>query len=119
MAYVISQLGIDVTPAGVSILGVSEIENKRVLEDLVKQEPIANRNYQIVHRDSPDRRGIDVALLYNPAHFTVTDVVMENINFLYDDGDTLRTREIMHVAGVLDGDTTHNSCESLAIQIWW
>ena len=107
MAYVISQMGIDVTPAGLSILGVSEIENKRVLEDLVKQEAIADRNYQIVHRDSPDRRGIDVAMIYNPAHFTVLDVKMENINFLYDDGDTLRTREIMHVKGILDGDTTH------------
>jgi len=107
MAYVISQLGIDVTPAGLSILGVSEIENKRVLEDLVKQEAIADRNYQIVHRDSPDRRGIDVAMLYNPAHFIFIKVTMENINFLYDDGDTLRTREVMHVEGILDGDTTH------------
>jgi len=107
MAYVISQMAIDVTPAGVSILGVSEIENKRVLEDLVKQEAIANRNYQIVHRDSPDRRGIDVAMLYNPLHFSVNNVKMENINFIFNDGDTLLTREIMHVEGVLDGDTTH------------
>ncbi len=107
MAYVISQMGIDVTPAGLSILGVSEVENRRVLEDLVKQEAIADRKYEIVHRDSPDRRGIDVAMLYNPAHFTVLNVKMENINFLYDDGDTLRTREIMHVEGILDGDTTH------------
>ncbi|MDF1697224.1 MAG: endonuclease/exonuclease/phosphatase family protein [Saprospiraceae bacterium] len=107
MAYVISQMGIDVTPAGLSILGVSEIENKRVLEDLVKQESIADRNYQIVHRDSPDRRGIDVAMIYNPSHFKVLNVKMENINYIFDDGDTLRTREIMHVEGVLDGDTTH------------
>lgn len=107
MAYVISQMGIDVTPAGLSILGVSEIENKRVLEDLVKQEAIADRNYQIVHRDSPDRRGIDVALLYNPKHFEFINVDMRNINYLLDDGDTLRTREIMHVTGILDGDTTH------------
>ena len=73
----------------------------------MKQESIADRNYQIVHRDSPDRRGIDVAMLYNPLHFSVIDVKMENINFIYNDGDTLRTREIMHVEGVLDGDTTH------------
>jgi hypothetical protein len=107
MAYVISQMGIDLTPAGLSILGLSEIENKRVLEDLVRQESIADRNYQIVHRDSPDRRGIDVAMLYNPTHFSLIDVTMENINFLLDEGDTLLTREIMHVVGVLDGDTTH------------
>ena len=107
MAYVISQMGIDVTPAGLSILGVSEIENKRVLEDLVAQPAISERNYAIVHRDSPDKRGIDVAMLYNPLHFTVLNVEMKNINFIFDDGDTLRTREIMHVSGLLDGDTTH------------
>ncbi|MEM9545888.1 MAG: endonuclease/exonuclease/phosphatase family protein [Bacteroidota bacterium] len=107
MAYVISQMGIDVTPAGLSILGVSEVENKRVLEDLVKQESIADRNYQIVHHDSPDRRGIDVAMLYNPAHFEFRNLTMHNINFLFEDGDTLRTREIMHVEGFLDGDFAH------------
>lgn len=107
MAYVISQMGLDVTPAGVSLLGVCEIENKRVLEDLVNQDAIKDRNYQIVHRDSPDRRGIDVGMLYNPKHFTFLDVKTHNINFIYDDGDTLRTREVMHVTGLLDGDTTH------------
>ena len=107
MAYVISQMGIDITPAGLSILGVSEVENKRVLEDLVNQESIADRNYQIVHHDSPDRRGIDVAMLYNPAHFEFRNLTMHNINFLLKDGDTLRTREIMHVEGLLDGDPIH------------
>lgn len=107
MAYVIGQMGIDVTPAGVSLLGVCEIENKRVLEDLVKQPAIKDRNYQIVHRDSPDRRGIDVGMIYNPLHFTFLEVEMENMNFVFPDGDTLRSREIMHVTGILDGDTTH------------
>ena len=49
-----------------TILGVSEIENRLVLEDLVSQESIAEANYQIVHYDSPDRRGVDVGLLYKP-----------------------------------------------------
>lgn len=107
MAYVISQMGKDIVPYGVSILGVSEIENKRVLEDLVAQDQLKDRNYQIIHRDSPDRRGIDVALLYNPLHFTEISTEMVNMNFIFDDGDTLRTREIMHVKGVLDSDTVH------------
>jgi len=107
MAYVISQMGLDVTPAGLSILGVCEIENRRVLEDLVAQPALKDRNYEIVHTDSPDRRGIDVGMLYNPAHFTYVNHEMNNIEFLFDDGDTLSTREIMHVTGVLDGDTTH------------
>jgi len=107
MAYVISQMGIDVTPAGLSILGVSEIENRKVLEDLVAQEAIKDRNYQIIHRDSPDGRGIDVAMLYNPLHFKEISTEMVNMNFIFDDGDTLKTREIMHVNGILDGDNVH------------
>ena len=66
MAYAISTIGTDITPDGVAILGMSEIENRHVLEDLVVQPEIKDRNYQIVHYDSPDRRGVDVGLLYNP-----------------------------------------------------
>ena len=73
MSYVLSQLGLDITPHGPSIIAVSEIENRGVLEDLVKQPSIANRTYQIVHYDSPDRRGVDVGLLYNPRDYVVTN----------------------------------------------
>ena len=52
-----------------TVLGVSEIENRHVLEDLVNQPEIADANYQIVHYDSPDRRGVDVALFYKPDKF--------------------------------------------------
>jgi len=106
MAYVISQIGTDVTPAGLSILGVAEIENRRVLEDLVKQSTIADRNYQIVHYESPDYRGIDVGLLYNPSHFTPTASKPIPLDFI-EDGDTLFTREILAVEGILDGDSMH------------
>ena len=56
-----------------TILGVSEIENRLVLEDLVSQPEIARANYQIVHYDSPDARGVDVGLLYRPDQFTYLD----------------------------------------------
>ncbi|MEY3368670.1 MAG: hypothetical protein RI973_1825, partial [Bacteroidota bacterium] len=71
MARVISELGTSLTPDGLALLGVAEIENQRVLEDLVKEPALADRNYQIVHYNSPDRRGIDVGLLYHPKYFTV------------------------------------------------
>ena len=61
MAFVIDTLGKEVTPLGVSILGVCEIENRLVLEDLVSQPAIADKNYQIVHHEGPDPRGIDCA----------------------------------------------------------
>ena len=70
VAKVISQLARDYCPAGPAIIGISEVENKKVLEDLVKTEPIASLGYRIVHFESPDHRGIDVAALYNPRLFT-------------------------------------------------
>jgi len=104
MAYSISQIGIENTPAGLAILGVSEIENRGVLEDLVKQPDIAKRLYQIVHYDSPDRRGIDVGLLYNPRFFTVTNSKSYR---LYTDDPGFLTRDQLMVSGYLMGDKIH------------
>lgn len=104
MSYVISQMGTDLTPAGVSLLGVAEIENRRVLEDLVDQPSLKSRNYQIVHFDSRDRRGVDVGLLYNPSHFELKNSETYPINYVISEGDTLRTRDIMLVHGLLDGE---------------
>ena len=67
-----------------TILGVSEIENRLVLEDLVCEPEIASANYQIVHYESPDRRGVDVALLYRPDQFTLLD--SESIPFTFEKG---------------------------------
>lgn len=106
MAYVISKIGIEDAKAGISILGVSEIENRKVLEDLVKEPAIANRNYKIVHYDSPDPRGVDVGLLYNPTHFKYLEskaIPLINI----EDGSIRKTRDILYVKGLLDGDTLH------------
>ena len=71
LSNVISQIGTDVTPDGLSLMGCAEVENESVLKDLVNSPKLKNRNYKIVHYDSPDIRGIDVGLLYNPKYFTV------------------------------------------------
>jgi len=106
MAYVISQVGIDHVKAGLSCLGVSEIENRKVLEDLVKKPSIADRNYQIVHYDSPDKRGVDVGFIYNPKHFQVlASRPIPVYNFEY--GKRVFTRDILYIKGVLDLDTVH------------
>ena len=65
-----------------TILGVSEIENRNVLEDLVIQPEIAEANYQIVHYDGPDRRGVDCALFYRPDQFTLLE--SRSIPFTFD-----------------------------------
>ncbi len=103
MSDVISQIGTEFVPTGPAILGVSEIENKEVLIDLVSTEKLKPLNYQIVHFDSPDKRGIDVALLYQPKYFTVTNSKSININL--DDGGL--TRDILLVSGIFDGEPMH------------
>lgn len=70
MARVIAEIGTGENPNNSpTLIGGSEIENRGVLEDLVKEPAILNRDYGIIHFDSPDRRGIDVALLYQKKHF--------------------------------------------------
>lgn len=98
LAYAISQFKTHTTPAGPAIIGVSEVENITVLQDLVKADAIKDLNLQIVHHDSPDARGIDVSLLYNPRFFQLINVTnhrLTTVNF--------RTRDQMCVVGLLGG----------------
>ena len=96
-----------------TILGVSEIENRLVLEDLVSQDEIVDANFQIVHYDSPDRRGVDVALLYRPDQFDYID--SESLPFTFsptqvkitlnpEEQDYFRTRDILMVHGLIEGE---------------
>lgn len=104
MAYAISQIAKEHTPAGLSVFGVSEIENKRVLEDLAKQPALVSRNYKIIHFDSPDWRGVDVGLMYNPAHFVPIEAKSVPL-LVYENGQREFTRDILFATGLLDGDT--------------
>ena len=103
-AKVLGEMGTDVFPDGLVCFGVSEIENRSVVQDLVNTPPLDQRHYRIVQHDSPDRRGIDVAFVYNPKYFTV---LREKIYPLRNPDDSLfRTRDQLVVTGLLDGDTT-------------
>ena len=102
MAYAIKNLKSDITPMGPAVIGVSEIENRSVLEDLVKDPQIKEYNYQIVHHDSPDRRGVDVGMLYNPRMFQVLNVTH---HFLKVEGEPhFLTRDQTCVTGLLMGE---------------
>jgi hypothetical protein len=107
LSKVVSEIGTDVSPDGPSILGVAEVENRLVLEDFVKQPNLAKRNYQIVHFDSPDERGIDVGLLYNPKYFTVTNSKPLLVDLSKAGGDRDKTRDILLVSGVYMGEPLH------------
>jgi hypothetical protein len=104
MAYAISTIATDITPDGLAILGVSEIENRGVLEDLVKQEAIKDRKYDVVHYDSPDRRGVDVGLLYQPKYLTVTHTASHTLHMV---DSNFKTRDQLVVTGLLNGEEMH------------
>ncbi|GAB1418689.1 endonuclease [Bacteroidales bacterium] len=105
LAEAIESIGTDITPDGAAILGVSEIENKEVLLDLAAMPQLQKRNYQVIHYHSPDLRGVDVALLYQPKYFKPTGsksyrLKMEGMpNFL--------TRDQLLVSGLFDGEEMH------------
>lgn len=103
-ARVIAEMGKDLHPLGMAILGLCEVENRAVVEDLVRTKALRDRNYQVVHEDSPDRRGVDVALIHNPDLFKVYN--HRSYNLVMAD-TSFRTRSQLLVSGVLDGDTTH------------
>lgn len=106
LARAITNFTTSTTPNGPAFIGVSEIENRSVLEDLVVAidarlvgEGKQPWNLQIVHHDSPDNRGVDVAALYNPRQFRFIDVSNTNPQVGF------KTRDIMCVTGVMGGDT--------------
>ena len=72
MSRALADMGTDVLPnVGCAFIGLAEVENANVLKDLTAQPPLKARNMQFCHIEGPDKRGIDCALLYNPALFTV------------------------------------------------
>jgi len=103
-ARVIAEMGKDLHPHGMAILGLCEVENRKVVEDLVATAALRDRNYQVVHEDSPDRRGVDVALVYDPEMYKVYAHKSYKLAMV---DTSFRTRNQLLVSGVLDGDTTH------------
>lgn len=103
MSYAISQIAKDLGCP--TLLAISEIENERVVRDLVNMPALKPYNYGIAHHDSPDRRGVDVGLIYQKDRFKV----LYQYGYPLITADTsFRTRDQFLVKGVLDGtDTLH------------
>jgi len=102
LAQVIAAAGEWEPPA---LVGLCEVENEEVVKDLAYGTILSAGNYGIVHRDSPDLRGIDLALLYRRDHFRVTDVrswIPERAA-----GDPFISRNLLYVKAVMDIDTLH------------
>mgnify|MGYP001812536769 CR=1 FL=1 len=108
MARVISDIGLDYTKNSPAIIGVSEVENRNVLEDVVNDSLLLPRDYGIVHYESPDGRGIDVALLYQKKLFVPLYTSSHELK-IFDDinNKPIRTRDQLLVSGKLEGEMIH------------
>ncbi len=108
MAKVIADIGADEAKNSPAILGVSEVENRNVMVDLINDPQLLDKDYGIVHFDSPDARGIDVGLLYQKALFQPISRSAHEL-VIYDDitRDRSYTRDQLLVTGKLDGELIH------------
>jgi hypothetical protein len=105
LAEAISRLGEDEgIKGGPAVIGVSEIENRAVLQDLISNPRLRNSNYQIIHYDSPDLRGVDVALLYQPRFFRVTSSDSPELKIYDEKNERVYTRDQLVVSGLFDGE---------------
>ena len=107
IAKVIADIGFDLTNQSPSVIGLCEIENRKVLEDLIKTESLIKENYQIIHYDSPDERGIDVAMLFKQNRFIVSSSKTYPLYLKRKDGSRDYTRDHLLVSGFLDKDPIH------------
>ncbi|MDR1739145.1 MAG: endonuclease/exonuclease/phosphatase family protein, partial [Bacteroidales bacterium] len=107
MAFTLNEVAKDF--GGLVAVGVSEIGNKTVLDDLVATEPLKNRNWSVIHYQSPDWRGVDVGLLYDASRFNYLSST--TYPFPYDEGlnkkvtdSSFRTRDVLLVHGLVAGE---------------
>ena len=84
------------------VIGVSEIENRSVLEDLISQPKLKGGNYRICHYDSPDARGVDVAFLYRSDVFKLEG--SDNIKLHVEGLPNFRTRDLVVMWGTIEGE---------------
>lgn len=122
IAKVISEIGAAENTVSPAIIGLAELENRRVLEALIKQPELIEKGYGIVHFDSRDSRGSDVGFLYLKSAFR--PISYKNIPLIIKDSlpaeeikskkqgkkkplPKLFTRDQLLVTGLLDGEEVH------------
>ena len=104
LSKVLSTIGSKLTKTSADIIGLCEIENQTVINDLVNHPNLKDKNYGIIHFDSPDERGIDVALLYKKAAFAPTSFASHRL-LIYREGEKRDyTRDQLIVGGLLDDE---------------
>ena len=106
-ASVIAKIGAKTSKNTPAVIGLSEVENRSVIEDLANDPALVEKDYGIIHFESPDERGIDVALMYQKALFSPLNSSSHELKLIGSDGDRDYTRDQLLVSGYLEGDLIH------------
>ena len=104
ITQVISEIGFKYTKTAPAVVGLVEVENRQVVEALTQQDALKKYDYGVVHYNSFDARGIDVALIYQKKRFTVTNSYKKELVLFREDGKREYTRDLLVVSGILDGE---------------
>ena len=107
LGSVLSKIGVEKAKNSPAIIGVVEIENDTVLRDLVAGKFLKKKRYSIIHYESPDKRGIDVGLLYQPRYFKPVNHQSFELLIYDNEGERIFTRDQLLVSGYLDGEMIH------------
>ena len=107
LAYVLKDFGKQWHPRGAAIIGVAEIENDTVLNDLANHFLLRNKKYQFIHFDSKDARGVDVGLFYQQDYFHPYDAKKLEVILPGNSKEAYFTRDILYVKGKLSGEEIH------------
>lgn len=107
LARTIGEIGLDSSGRPPVLIGIAEVEKGSVVRELLETAPLKAYNYDYIHYESPDERGIDTALIYDRDHFVITS--SEPIPLMVQNGNGLRdtTRDILYVEGILNGERVH------------
>ena len=107
LGEVISQIGENDVNMPPVLVGLAEVENKHVVKDLVESKYLKHYKYGIVHYDSSDERGIDVALIYDKTLFEVSYSEPFSVYLEKEDGSRDYTRDVLLITGQLKGEQIH------------
>jgi endonuclease/exonuclease/phosphatase family metal-dependent hydrolase len=107
LANTISRIGIKSTNKPPVLVGIAEVENKEVIKDLISTGALKNEDYDYVHYDSPDERGIDTALLFLKSNFRVLHSTPIPLLIFTSDGERDTTRDILYIHVLLNGEEIH------------
>ena len=108
LSFAISHIGQQETGKHPALVGLAEVENAKVVKDLISQNNLKDCNYNYIHYNSLDKRGIDVALIYDRTVFKVLHSETFSIDLVDAASGSLDlTRDILLVTGLLDGEKIH------------